>query len=149
MALQKKEKMFKALVIVAVLSAIILYRNKSTSYNVILGSQGEEIVEEIEKNKSTTVRSLSKNKQSFSSSNFLGGISLATFEKHISPKDCWITIDDDVYDATALIKNSTFDIGKDIASYCGTLGFKIGYIKDNPQSIKLLKEHLSMVGILE
>ena len=72
-----------------------------------------------------------------------GSISIGTFESHNTEKSCWVLIEGDVYDITGYLQNSIN--AETIALYCGTFGFKEGYLSDSAENVEdVVRQSISM-----
>lgn len=67
-----------------------------------------------------------------SSSSTSGSISVSTFESHNSIKSCWVLIEGEVYDITGYLQNISNP--EEAVLYCGTFGFKEGYLGDSEEA---------------
>jgi hypothetical protein len=58
-------------------------------------------------------------------------VDITNIEKHNKPNDCWTTIDGEAYDITRFIQEYQ-STNKNIANFCGTYGFEVGFLAENP-----------------
>ena len=142
MALQKREKkLLKVLAAVAVVSAIILFKDK------IFKGKTEEIQEEIVGDFTDTMEKRDEEIQRTVSGGGGGSrrggtgtgggsvhptVSSKEFQMHSSSEDCWVLINGTVYDITSFIKSYETSQQQRISQYCGTFGFEAGFLAENP-----------------
>lgn len=132
--LKKSEKrLLIALGVVAFISAIVLYR--------IYGPQPEpEAVEQTTPSTSTeTPTATPASRGGGGGGGSRGGgsrggssasSSISNLSLHNKPNDCWVTIGGGVYDITQFIREYE-EINPEIAGYCGTYGFEVGFLDEN------------------
>lgn len=137
--LKKSEKrLLIALGVVAVVSAIMLYR--------IYGPQPAP--EEVEQTTPTTSTAETPTATpsrggsrgggggSRGGGSRGGGSSASTditnIAQHNKPNDCWVTIDGDPYDITGFIQEYQSN-DETISGFCGTYGFEVGFLGENPE----------------
>jgi len=135
--LKKSEKrLLIGLGVVALVSGIILYDiygPKKTSAPEIISQSEPDQGSDVSTSATTSSRSL--NRGSGGGSSRTGGssaaIDITNIETHNTPNDCWTTIDGEVYDITRFVQEyqSTY---RDIANFCGTYGFEVGFLLENP-----------------
>ncbi|MCA9352513.1 cytochrome b5 domain-containing protein [Patescibacteria group bacterium] len=140
MALQKREKkLLKVLAAVAVVSAIILFKDK------IFKGKTEEIKEEIvdgftdtmEKRNEEIERTVSGGGGARRGGGGGGGTAAQTvsskeFQTHNNAQDCWVLINGIVYDITSFVESYETSLQTRISQYCGTFGFEAGFLSENP-----------------
>lgn len=147
MALQKREKkMLIGLGVVAVISAVILYRvfNPAAPDPIEqITTTAKEVVEE-----ATSSRSAPRGGGGGGSRGGGGGSSTASsqgasissseYQKHALPNDCWVVMDDAVFDVSGVI-NEYSQYADGISQFCGTFGFEAGFLSEN-SDLKLIIE---------
>ena len=134
MALQKREKtMLKVLAGIAVISAIVLYINTRPEQAVV-SDIGEETTEEAQ-----AVASGGSRRGGGGGGSRGGGgggtqsapkIKAETLASHASPDDCWVVIEDEVYDITGYLSSADSST-TGMTSFCGTFGFETGYLNQH------------------
>lgn len=133
--LKKSEKrLLIGLAVVGVISGIILYD--------IYGPQGSSEPEIISQSDPSAAPAATSSSTSRGSSRGGGGsraggsaaakVDITNIEKHNKPNDCWTTIDGEVYDITGFIQEYQ-STDPDISNYCGTYGFEVGFLDENPE----------------
>ena len=160
MALKKSEKkLLIVLGVVAVIAAIAFYRiyGPDNSEPEIIS---ESVLEEEVPEKETTSTSRPSSSggsaggssrsgaSGASSSETIKTVSMDEFQKHSRGDDCWVLIDGDVYDITSFINKYSTQRDNGIIEYCGTIGFEVGYLKENDvkETVKQNSSKLGQIG---
>jgi len=152
MALQKREKrMLIALGIVAVVSGIILYR--------VFNPAPPEAIEQIETTDKTTVETTTSSpaRRGGGSGGSRGGggggsttssqssVSSSEYQKHATGQDCWVIMNDVVYDVTSIVSEYA-QYADGITQYCGTFGFEAGFLAEHSDLRLIIESRGSRKG---
>lgn len=156
MALQKREKnLLIGLAIVAVASAAILYRAYNQPAKDPLVSEAVQIEK---KNKDTPNQGSPRTSSSGGSSKggsrsssgdakSLPKISQGEFEKHTNLNNCWVLIEGEVYDISNFLTEYVSQQQKAM-SFCGTVGFEVGFIEQNSSLREIIKSKSNKKGAI-
>lgn len=79
-----------------------------------------------------------------SSSSGSVSISVVEFESHDTEKSCWVLIEGEIYDITGYLQNISDP--EAAALYCGTFGFKEGYLGDSQEKTNEVIRQSIMMG---
>lgn len=154
MALKKREKkMLIGLGVVAAIAAVYFLTQGSggTSAPVVV-SESTQTAETEEAAETSSSPTSSRgggggSRGGGGSSGTAGAVAPITpqeLARHSTPNNCWVVIDDDVYDVSIYIA-STGDSA--IAAYCGTFGFESGYLEgDQLNSAEIIIKESQKVG---
>lgn len=74
-------------------------------------------------------------------------ISREVLSRHSSLDDCWVVLDDGIYNISGFLSAYPTQ-QKKAAQYCGTIGFNSGFIDGDSQLISTVKSKSSKVGNL-
>lgn len=150
---KKEKKMLMVLGVVAFIAAISLYfiyKPDKTKPEVISESK-QDITKDKKKKqpKSYSANTGGGGQRSHSSGKTTksAGISMSEFQKHTQAKDCWVLMDGEVYNITGFI-NKYPDYKNGVIEFCGTVGFKVGFLKENKirDTIKNVSQKMGVIG---
>lgn len=155
MQLQKREKnMLIGLSIVAIISAIMLYRiYYPSSEEVIPADISSSTTKSSDTpNKATTSSGSRGGTRGGSSVSGRGGtgdqtVSLQEFESHSSLKNCWVLLNGEVFDISNFLVNYG-DFQDSIMPFCGTVGFEAGFIEGNKSLAESVKIESQKIGTI-
>lgn len=150
MKLSSNEKrLLKIMATVLVMSGIVLYfvfqppEIKTIPSNVDEVSKSDN---EQTSNVSNTARRSSRGGSSGGGNSGSSGsvsISVSTFESHDSALSCWVLIKGEVYDITGYLQN--INDPERAALFCGTFGFKEGYLGDSEEKVnEVIRQSIKM-----
>ena len=154
----KEKRLLKVLGTILVLSGIFLYFVlQPTEIKTVTGTKTTTEVPEEQSVSSSRPSSRpssrgsggSRGSSSSSANQDTPGASISTgqFEQNNTKESCWVLIEGVVYDITEYL--STLRDTEEIVQYCGTFGFKEGYLNDSDLSAEAIIQEATIKGAIK